>query len=111
LSIKADEAAILERHGLNHVRKSGCYLCPFQPASWYWALSVSDPETYAEVVAYEAQALANNEKMHATAAKKSIPAMVDAWRASNPDATVEEVLAKTYELCPAAAREAQRLAA
>jgi len=30
---KASEQPILERHGLGHVRKSGCYGCPFQPAS------------------------------------------------------------------------------
>jgi len=107
---KADEAPILARRGLGHVRKSGCYLCPFQPASWYWALSVADPTAYELVVAYEARALANNPKMHATAAKQAIPAMVASWRESNPSASVEDVLAKTYEQCPAAARTAQRAA-
>ena len=35
---KADEAAILARHGLDWVRKSGCFMCPFQPVGWFWAL-------------------------------------------------------------------------
>jgi len=108
---KTDEQPILERHGLGHVRKSGCYLCPFQPASWYWALSVTDEVAYQMVVSYEAQALQNNPNMHATAAKKTIPEMVKTWRAANPKATVGAVLAKTYEMCPAAARTAQRVAA
>lgn len=107
---KGDEAAILERHGLNHVRKSGCYLCPFQPPGWYWALSVTDPTAYQMVVEYEATALANNPKMHATGAKTTIPEMVRQWRENNPDATVDEVLDKTYKMCAQAARAAQRAA-
>lgn len=107
---KADEAPILARHGLGHVRKSGCYLCPFQPASWYWALSVVAPQDYAKVVSYEARALANNARMCATAAKDPIPAMVARWRSNNPTATTEAVLAKTYNQCPAEARQLQRAA-
>jgi hypothetical protein len=35
---KAGEQPILERHGLGHIRKSGCFMCPFQPIEWYWLL-------------------------------------------------------------------------
>jgi hypothetical protein len=63
---KADEALILACWGFNHVRKSGCFMCPYQPAGWYWALSVTHPGTYERVVEYERIALARNPKMAAT---------------------------------------------
>lgn len=112
---KADEAPHLIRWGLGSVRKSGCVLCPYQPASWYWALSIEDPKTFAAVVAYEAKALARNPRMAATPAKAkgaplTIPQVVERWRAANPDATVEAVLSKTYEMCVATARAAARAA-
>lgn len=37
---KDGEQAILERHGLGHVAKSGCFMCPFQPTEWYWVLGM-----------------------------------------------------------------------
>jgi len=116
---KADETPILERHGLGHVRKSGCYMCPYQPLSWYWALSETDPATFAAVVAYETKSLANNPNMsiNGTRAKGTkvngvkvkgrvltISEQVTRWRAINPSATVDAVLAKEYAHCPKAAR-------
>lgn len=96
---KPDEAPTLLRWGLGSVRKSGCFLCPYQPAGWFWALSVEDPATFAAVVSYEATALARNPRMHATGFKRPIPEVVARWRAENPDATVEAVLTKEYARC------------
>ena len=98
---KADEGAHLLRYGLAHVRKSGCFMCPYQPMGWFWALSVEAPETFGMVVRYEADALARNPRMHATGAKMPIQEAVDRWRAANPDATVEAVLTKEYTRCNA----------
>jgi 3'-phosphoadenosine 5'-phosphosulfate sulfotransferase (PAPS reductase)/FAD synthetase len=102
---KTDESPILARWGFDHVRKSGCYVCPFQAASWYWALSVKHPEIYAEVVAYERTALDRNPRMGATGHKHSdkspisIPEIVAKWREMNPTATVDAVLDKQYTRC------------
>lgn len=109
---KTDEQPILERGGFGRVRKSGCFMCPYQPASWYWALSKADPEQYARVVAYERIALKRNPRMGATGFTRKgkplpIPEVVMRWRTANPRATVKAVLEKSYEHCPAAAR-AQR---
>ncbi len=92
---KADEQPILARHGFPDARKSGCYLCPFQPIGWFWALRETDPEGWASVVAYEASALAENPRMFLVG-KTPIPEAVAAWRARNPNATVEAVLSKDY---------------
>jgi hypothetical protein len=110
---KADEAPILERWGLNHVKKSGCFMCPYQPASWFWALSVTEPETYKAVIEYEATALARNPRMAATGFKAggkpmTIPEVVEKWRGLNPDATVEAVLSKEYSRCTKDAKAAQK---
>lgn len=94
---KADEAAILERHGFGDVKKSGCFMCPYQPIGWFWALRETQPEQWAETVAYEAKALAANPKMNVAHKKLALPEAVNAWRARNPDATIESVLAKSYE--------------
>jgi hypothetical protein len=97
---KPMEGEILRRHGFGDVRKSGCVMCKFQPAGWYWALSVVEPDTFAKVVAYEARARAKNPNLLIfPAAKKSIAEVVRAWRARNPDATVDSVLDKSYERC------------
>jgi hypothetical protein len=97
---KADEAPILERHGLAQVHKSGCVMCKFQPLSWYWALSVVEPDQFAEVVAYEARALVRNPKL-LIFPRSGLPlsAAVTAWRKENPSATVEAVMAKDYKRC------------
>ena len=92
---KADEQPILTRHGFPDARKSGCFLCPFQPVGWFWALRETDPEGWASVVAYEAAALAENPRMFLVG-KTPIPEAVNAWRARNPNATVEAVLSKDY---------------
>lgn len=111
---KADEQAILDRHGFGDVRKSGCYCCPYQPPGWYWALFVTQPFTYAKVVAYEAHAMERNPRMNVTGRKVGgrggrllrIPEVVSRWRAANPTATVADVLAKKYTRCLGEARDA-----
>jgi hypothetical protein len=95
---KADEDAILRRHGLSHARKSGCAMCPFQPVGWYWALRETDPAGWEAVVEYERAALARNPRMFVVGAAP-IAQVVVAWRGRNPLATVEEVLDKTYGRC------------
>ena len=55
----------------------------------------TDPEGWASVVAYEAAALAENPRMFLVG-KTPIPEAVNAWRARNPNATVEAVLSKDY---------------
>jgi hypothetical protein len=35
---KDDEGPILARHGLGHIKKSGCVFCHSQPPEWYWLL-------------------------------------------------------------------------
>lgn len=101
---KADEQPILARHGFGDARKSGCFLCPFQPVGWYWALRERDPARWREVVAYEAAALAKNPRMFLVG-DSPIADAVEAWRARNPDATVEAVLSKDYARTCAAQEE------
>lgn len=107
---KADEAAILARHGLGHVHKSGCMMCKFQPIGWYWALSELRPREFAAVVAYEAHALDNGRvkgngqylfpKTRGPDGKPlRIRAAVEQWRSNNPHATVEAVMRKDYKRC------------
>jgi 3'-phosphoadenosine 5'-phosphosulfate sulfotransferase (PAPS reductase)/FAD synthetase len=112
---KADEVPILERWSLGHVKKSGCFMCPYQPASWFWALRETEPATYERVVEYERIALDRNPRMAATGYKRNgdpmtIPEVVARWRENNPGAGVEEVLAKTYTRCTKEARKAQKAA-
>ena len=35
---KAGEQPVLESEGWGYVRKSGCFMCPYQPLEWYWLL-------------------------------------------------------------------------
>jgi len=111
------EAPILKSWGLGHVRKSGCYMCPYQPPSWYWALSVTEPGKYQDVVAYEARALARNPRMNVTGIKApkrdgarplTLPEVVARWRERNPEATVDAVLDKQYTRCTKEARAERR---
>ena len=95
---KADEAAILARHGFEDVQKSGCVMCPYQPVGWFWVLRETDPVRWLEVLAYEAEALAKNPKMHVTGGKPLAQAVED-WRARNPRATFQAVLDKQYSRC------------
>ncbi len=92
---KADEAAILRRHGFDDVRKSGCVMCPYQPVSWFWALRETDPVRWASVVQYEAAALRANPRMF-LARDQPITEVVARWRRRNPDATIADVLNKSY---------------
>ncbi len=109
---KGDEQPHLEEWGFGHLRKSGCYMCPYQPPSWYWALRETEPETYAEVLEFERVALARNPRMNATGVRVggrqgsllTIDQVVSRWRERNPDATVDAVLDKQYSRCTKDAR-------
>ncbi len=90
---KADEETILIRHGLSHVRRSGCAMCPFQPVGWVWALRETDPAGWAAVVDCERAALARNPRM-LVVGQVPVGEAVAAWRAKHPRATAEEVLRK-----------------
>jgi len=92
---KADEEAILKRHGLNWIRKSGCVGCHFQPDGWFWALRETEPELWSEIVSYEALALTKNGKRFLRG-DKPIDKVVEKWRRINPRATIDEVLDKSY---------------
>lgn len=98
---KAHEGQYLERVGLGHVRKSGCWMCPYQPNGWWWALSVTEPDLFQRAVEYEARSLERNPKMSVRGRVRRgeavrLPEVVAGWRRRNPDATVEAVLAKEY---------------
>lgn len=96
---KMDETAILERWHLDHVRKSGCMLCPYQPVSWYWALREVDLDAFWKIEEYERRALERNPRMTVMPGRKPLAEAVNAWRQANPDATVEQVLTKAYNRC------------
>jgi len=117
---KAMETAILARHGFDDTKKSGCSMCKFQPIEWYWALSVTDPAKFAEVVAYEANALQTSPNLllmpkgvlssngwdgdprpAKERPKLPIAASVALWYELNKHRkpTVDEVLAKAYKRC------------
>lgn len=112
---KADEAPILARWGFDDVRKSGCWMCPYQPASWWWALREAEPETYERAVEYERIALERNPRMAATGFRVkgdpiTIPEVVARWREKNPEATVDAVLDKQYSRCTKQVKSEQRRA-
>jgi hypothetical protein len=108
---KAREAAILARHGFDTAHKSGCVMCKFASPAWAWALSVTEPDTFAKVGAYEANALDNGRKadneqyvypkyVAADGRRRlRIAEVVADWRERNPDATVKAVMAKDYKRC------------
>lgn len=112
---KDDEEPILQRHGFGDVKKSGCIMCKFQPIEWYWALSVTDPDRFGEVAAFEANALKTSPNLllfpkgvppsngwngdprpAKERARLPIRGAVELWRSLNPRATVEQVLSKAY---------------
>lgn len=92
---KGDEQAILDRWALGWLKKSGCWLCPFQPVGWFWVLSVQHPDLFARVVEYERRALEINPKMFVVSGKPLEVAISD-WRRRNPRAEIEEILDKSY---------------
>lgn len=98
---KRDEGRILRAHGFDDIEapvlKSGCFICPWQTAAWFWALSVQHPELFTVAVDYEATALSRHPKM-AVCGGGALPLRlaVAAWRQRNPGATVEAVLRKDY---------------
>lgn len=96
---KADEREILERWGFQDTLKSGCIMCPYQGAGWFWALRTSEPRRWAKVLDYEATALARNPKLGGIVAGVPVAVAVERWRERNPDATVEAVLSKSYSRC------------
>lgn len=96
---KAEEARVLTRCDLQHALKSGCWLCPHQPLGWFWVLRETDPDTWRQVVEYETRAMDRKGKSHAITGSRPISEMVERWRANNPEATMADVLAKTYAKC------------
>jgi len=112
---KADEALTLTRWGLNHVRKSGCACCCYQPLSWYYALTQTDAKTWEAIVEYEQASLAANPNMNITGIKRggvavTLDTLVAEWRAANPDATLDAILEKSYRMDAGAAKKALRAA-
>lgn len=96
---KAHEAVVLSRWHFGGVKKSGCYMCPHQPVSWYWALSEVDPAAFERVAEYESVALRSNPRMTVKGSKRTLREAVAKWRAENPAATVQSVLEKNYDRC------------
>jgi hypothetical protein len=117
---KSAEAAILQRHGFDDTKKSGCFMCKFQPIEWYWALQQAEPGKFEEVVAYEANALKTSQsqllkpkgvepsngwegdpRRGRDRPKLPIREAVALWYELNKHRhpTVEDVLAKVYKRC------------
>jgi len=98
---KFDEQAILERHGFGDVRKSGCFMCKFQPIGWYWVLREKHPKAFQRVVEYEQNAMQahpRNPKAMLIMYNAGVPITeaVEQWRAKNPEATIAAVMRKDY---------------
>jgi len=94
---KDDEIAILSRHGLNWIRKSGCVFCPEGGKPNMWALSRWHPPTYRRVVELEKAAVRRNPRFTWFGGKKMLPEVMRGWRKNNPRETVEGVLDKGYD--------------
>lgn len=60
---KSDEQPILDACGFGDVRKSGCWMCPYQPTGWWWALSELQPDLFARAVAAEAESTRRDPKL------------------------------------------------
>lgn len=60
---KKDEQPILDACGFGDVRKSGCWMCPFQPIGWWWALSELEPDLFARAVKAEAESTKRDPKL------------------------------------------------
>lgn len=95
---KPGEAEVLERNGFGDVRKSGCYMCPFQGLGWFYALRERFPEKWDEVVEYERVALERNPKMFVTGSRP-LPEQVERWAERNPNADINAILDKAYSRC------------
>ena len=100
---KDDERPILQRHGLDGTRKSGCRSCHFQGGGWWWALKQTDPAFFAWVCDWEAEAASkvdgNGKARPASyrfSSKRPLAEVVERWRARHPEATVDGVLDKDY---------------
>jgi hypothetical protein len=98
---KAECLRILAEAGLP-AYKSGCFLCPFQPLAWWWAIRVLYPELHARSVAMEELAAARNPKLRLVN-KLPLDEEIDRWVARQlkkhgclPDP--HSILASTYAL-------------
>lgn len=112
---KDDEVPILKECGFADVRKSGCYMCKYQPPSWWWALSVAYPKLFREIVLNERRSMRTNKSMNVTGAKwggklRTLPEIVARWRAQFPQVTVDEALDKSYDMDAKKARAAYKAA-
>jgi hypothetical protein len=101
---KPEEIRILERHGWNWIRKSGCSFCPEAGAGWFWALSQYDPAFWKMLLRSEQEMLRRNPLYTFLAGKptkalgrpKTLQERVDYWRQRNPTMTVNDVFDKGY---------------
>jgi hypothetical protein len=101
---KREEIKILEKRGWNWIRKSGCAFCPEAGAGWFWALSQYDPKFWRMLKKAEGQMVQRNplfvwlggQPTKALGRPKNLQERVDAWRARNPDMTVDDVFDKGY---------------
>ena len=101
---KRQEIKILDKQGWNWIRKSGCAFCPEAGAGWFWALSQYDPSFWRMLKRAEQQMVRRNplfvwlggQPTKALGRPKNLQERVDAWRARNPDMTVDDVFDKGY---------------
>jgi 3'-phosphoadenosine 5'-phosphosulfate sulfotransferase (PAPS reductase)/FAD synthetase len=100
---KSDCVEILKENGIT-AYKSGCYLCPFQPISKFWAVSVLYPELHAKSVAMENLAAARNPKLRIIGRDGvSLDQEIDRWVARQLAKNVElpdpwQVLTSNYKI-------------
>jgi hypothetical protein len=97
---KSDEEAILKRHGLNWVHKSGCVGCKYQGVEFFWALSQIAPWWFERIERYEATAADRNPNMVIFPKMKGKPRIAEAvarWRRDNPTADPMRILARDYQ--------------
>ena len=61
---KPDEQAYLDACGFGDVRKSGCWMCPYQPIGWWWALSVLYPRLFDRAARAELESTRRDPKLY-----------------------------------------------
>lgn len=75
---RADAERAIRRAGWESLGKSGCFCCPFQPVSHYWAISLLWPDLHRRSVEMEALALAHNPKLSLTG-RGPLGEVIAAW--------------------------------
>jgi hypothetical protein len=74
---RADAAETTRKAGWPRAMKSGCFCCPFQPVSHYWAISRLWRGLYERSLAMEQAARAHNAKLTLTG--KPLEEAVGQW--------------------------------